>query len=69
VEGILSTFYPLTFSCYYGAFEIQTNLLGYIDSASDFKTLAVNLINYAGRIYDSTYYLIKYWKMSRPEIL
>ena len=33
------------------------------------STLAVNLINYAGRIYDATFYLIKYIKMSRPEIL
>ena len=59
----------MTFSCYYGAYEFQTNLLGYVDSATDIKALAVNLINYAGRIYDSTYYLIIYLKMARPDIL
>ena len=40
-----------------------------MDSAKDVTTLAVNIINYAGKIYDSTYYLIKYVKMSRPEVL
>jgi hypothetical protein len=66
---VLSTFYPLTYSCYYGGLELQTNAVGYISSATDPKQIAINLINYAGEIYDSTYYLVKYLKMSRPQIL
>jgi len=44
-------------------------LLGYASSAKDIKVILLNLINFAGQIYDATYYLILYIRMTRPEII
>lgn len=69
VQEILSTAYPLTYSCFYGANELHQNFFGYLSSAKNAKSIALNLIGYSAEIYDATFYTIRYLRMKKPVIL
>jgi hypothetical protein len=57
VAEIMSTTYPLTYSCFYGGLEAENTFQGYVSSAASGQTLLFNLFNSMGPLYDVIYYL------------
>ena len=60
IASLMSTAYPLTFSCYYGATEAKEIGMCYTDSLKTPKNLLLNSLSNMGILYNSFYYL-KQW--------
>jgi len=57
VADVMSTTYPLTYSCFYGGLEADTTFQGYVLTATTAQTLMFNVFNSMGPLYDVIYYL------------
>lgn len=56
IAEIMAASYPLTYSCYYGGTEAQSELIEYGVSIKDWKQLLFNVFSKMGPIYDTIYY-------------
>lgn len=65
---ILKTTYPLTYSCYYGALEINSTFWGYVNTFTNPLNILINILLYLGDFYDTIYYLVKYMKYPKSTI-
>ena len=63
-QNILSTFYPITYSCYHSLFEYIDAAETYGDTIADGLQLLYNIIHKLGNIYDCIWFLVKHHKNS-----
>lgn len=68
VSSIMSSAYPLTFSCYYGGAEARDTFVGYGTTLTNPKQLAFNVFASMGFIYDTVYYLIGWYLIDRVDL-
>lgn len=61
-ENILSSLFPITFSCYHSAFEYADIGIVFGETLIDGLQLLYNMIHKLGNIYDCIYFLVKHHK-------
>jgi len=68
IADIMSTMYPLTYSCYYGLTETGLTAEGYAQTLVKPQSLLFNSINSVGQIYDTVYYLLGWTSQDKIDI-
>jgi hypothetical protein len=66
IKSILQTTGPLTYGCYYSAFEFSQIINDYFSTLGDIDKLFYNLVHHMGKIYDNSVAIVDLARYGDP---